>query len=854
MTPNEIARDALTALPANPADLKQYIVAQKKIISQTNDPNQLGLALSHKLTHFYDDIVAHVFQEIIPPQGLNFCIVALGGYGRNELNIFSDIDINFIYKGDPAAEIPAIKECVHTIVKRLWDIGLEIGHSVRSIDDCVHLAGQDPDIKTSFLEARRICGEPSCYDAFQKAIREIMFQTHLEEFVSDRLAVMQKRHEQFGNSTRMLEPHLKEGAGGLRDIHACLWIAQAWSMSRNAALRNDASESLSVLMFRRLAEEQLLSYPLVETFVASFEFLLKTRNILHLLGNRKNDILSYPMQAQVAAFLRYEDRLDSKGVEEFMREFYLHSRSISRTTALVLEKLKTVLQNKNAVSENIVIEHNFFVNEEKLYYSGDVERAVRERPAWLMSLFFYCQNYHVQLSEALQSVVREHLSLVDPLFLASKEAAHDFLEIWKFEGQISSALRSMHELGFLEKYLPEFGFIVAHYKYNVYHAYTTDEHLIVAVGQLEKLFYDDPSETSLAVLREIYQELSLFEKYQLYWAVFLHDIGKSRSGDHSLIGADLAKDIFQRLHYTDNADAVYFLIRNHLRMEQTAFRRNLKDADTIAEFGDLIGNRRWLRMLYLLTFADLSASNSAAWTEWKGLLLQELFIKADHYLKSKESSGQIKSDWDDILYDQIQRNDSLRVTFNDKSSFTEVLIVTNDQPYRLSQICGAMAVCDISIFDAQVNTRADGIIIDQFRVAHFSSHTPLAAAQKDQLNHLLNDVLVHGHTLEPRLTRLKARWKRLKFSAAETEIYFEDNRKFTILDIFTADRIGLLYLITRALSDLELNIHAAKIGTRLDHAADCFYVLDRDGHKISSIPKQDEIRRTIMHRLTNPVF
>ncbi len=841
---------------SSPSEIKSRFILHKQ--SMTDVPSaESGLELSGRLVDFHDAVITNIFNSLLTDErraSLNFCVVALGGYGRRELNVFSDIDINFIYKNNSASETAAIRKQIHRLVKYLWDIGLEVGHSVRVLDACSALAEKDIDIKTSFLEARFLSGSQDCYHEFQTLVREIIFTANADAFILARLALMEKRHERFGNSGRMLEPHLKEGAGGLRDMHTCFWITRARLITGESGAEEAASRCVNAV--QELVRTRFLADSYFQPALQSFDFLMRTRNTLHRLAQRRDDVLSYPMQSRAAERMGYTDHPDTKGVERFMRDFYRHTRTIANLTALIGEKLKhSITHSALTSSKKIFIENDCFINEadSRLYCTQDAGRRLADRPPLMMKIFLYAQKYRAPLSEQLQTAVREHLHLVDDTFIHSREIAHDFLEIWKFEGQVGAMLKHMHDLGFLENYIPEFGFIDAHYNYNVYHAYTTDEHLIVAVHQLEKLFFEEPASASdsLSTLREVYRELSLFEKYQLYWAVFLHDIGKSRGGDHSLIGADLARTIFQRLQYEENADAVYFLILNHLRMEQLAFRRNLKDTETVSEFGNLVGNRRWLRMLYLLTFADMSAANPAVWTEWKAALLQELFIKADRYLKNRHEAGASEPDWEEINYDRIQLSDSLQVTFNDKNSFTETLIITTDLPYRLSQICAVMAVCDVSILDAEVYTRTDGIIIDQFRVANFPSHTPLSSAQKQNMEKLLKDILIGGQDIKPQLEKLKTRWKRLKFHETETEIYFEDNRKFTIIDIFTADRVGLLYLMTQALSDLGLNIYSAKIGTRLDGAADCFYVLDHTGNKINSIEKQEEIRKEICRRLEN---
>lgn len=841
------------------ADIKLRISEQRKTVIAGQPPEDFGMALSYKLTEFYNAVIRAVFERFSPDiagKPLPFCIMAVGGFGRNELNIFSDIDINFIYSARDFDTVNLIKEKVHGIVKYLWDVGLEIGHSMRSSEECLYLSKQDIDIKTSFIESRLLCGDVACFENFKTSVwNELLGETY-ESYIQSRLNSVSLRHEQFGNSERVLEPHVKEGEGGLRDIHICYWAAQVWLMKNYSDFSFSGNESQSLKTIKILIDKKFLPDRYLLPFTESFEFLHKTRNMLHRISGRRNDILAYPLQAKVAATFPYSDKNEFPGVEQFMQDYYRHTRVISNVASLIGDKLRSLtLHTHSFESGRTPVENDFFIANDKLHYDGDILSGIGASPHLMMSIFSYVQKYRVQPSEPIQYAIRENIDRVDESFRASEVTAHDFMQLWHYEGQVASILKLMHDLGFLERYIPEFGYIVAHYNYNVYHAYTTDEHLIVTLSRLESLFYEDAvqSDAVFKHLQEIYQELSLFERYQLYWAVFLHDIGKSRGGDHSEIGVDLAKQIFLRLGYKGPADAVYFLILHHLTMEQLAFRRNLKDSETIAEFARLIQNRRWLRMLYLLTYADMAAARKNIWTEWKGILLQELFIKADHYLKALEKPGSAPEfDWEEIDYGSIKLSNDLQITFNDRSNFSEILVVTTDYPYRLSQICGAMSVCDIGIFEANVYTRKDGVIIDQFRVTAFGSDTPLSSVQKQKMETILRQVLTGSQEIEPQIEKLKTRWKRKKFlPSSETEIYFEDNRKFTIIDIFTADRIGLLYIITRTLSDLKLNIYSAKIGTRLDGAADCFYVLDTDGNKITSIERQEEIRDEIMRKLSS---
>ncbi|MBX7150580.1 HD domain-containing protein [bacterium] len=840
-----------------PQALKIILASEKKDIIGKTGHEKWGLELSATLTQFHDGILTHVFSQFLnerfdeqlPP----LCMIALGGYGRNELNIYSDIDINFIYSSTSRGESDAIHETVHAIVRYLWDIGLEIGHSIRSIDDALNFAKSDLDIKTSFLESRFITGHSGCFNDFQDVMVSKIFRNHFEEFVQARFEIADVRHQQFGRSSRLLEPNLKESAGGLRDIHECLWLTNAWLLQDQPWPVTD-SQSMCIRALQNLAEHKIITSEKLSEVTKAFDFILKVRNHLHVLNQRRQDVLTYPMQSKVSENLAFLDSNDSRGVELFMQTFYLHARNVANCTALVRYKLKSSTKNTPNISGQFVeVENQFYVDTgsipQMLFYRGDLDDDLKRVPALLMKIFLYSQKYHAELSEQLENAVRENLQLINESFIQSKSIGHDFQEIWRYEGQVALCLKKMHDLEFLEHYLPEFGFIVANYNYNVYHAFTTDEHLIVSIQKLEQLFYEQDG-SAAGHLKKIYDELSLYEKYQLYWAVFLHDIGKSRGGDHSVIGAELAKTIFDRIGFTDEREPIYFLIRQHLTMEQIAFRRNLKDPSTIKNFADTIQNHRWLKMLYVLTFADMSAANKNVWTEWKGLLLHELYTKADAYLKNKEhGSGEI-SNWNELDYESIQFQSDLDVKFSDKINYTEITVITSDDPYRLSQICGAMAVCDVSIFDAHVFTRHDGVIIDQFRVVDFRSHQSLSQVQQNKLESALQDILIRKMGIEEKIEKAKQRWKRLKYqNLVATEIHFEDDHRHSIVDIFTSDRVGLLYTITKTLSDLQLNITAAKIGTRLDGVADCFYITEKNGEKITAITRQNEIRKKLTEAL-----
>jgi [protein-PII] uridylyltransferase len=816
-----------------------------------------GLALGENLTGFYDGIIDQVWRESVRSVGTEenrFCVLGLGSYGRVELNTGSDIDLTFLYESDRFEEKQAVRQVVQRIVRTLWDIGLEIGHTMRTPEEAISMCIRDCDIRTSYLEARPVAGDRTWWMRVREMLEKRAFGVKPTEFIAIQLQRMAKRHEGYAGSQRMAEPNIKEGPGGLRDVHTVLWIVCSTDMVEDEVC---ARESRTAAMIRKLAAKGFLSHARCDEMLRSFDYLLHVRNQMHMEANRKTDVLNYPAQAAVASRMGYRDEQDDRAVELFMRDYYVHVKRLGAGCRLILRKIESRAQAAADPTAVTKVRDGFYMDGRTepptLRFEGDFAQAILERPTLMLSAFRTMVEHSAVLSSEVEVAIQEGLHLIDDEFVNSLENAHVFLDLWKYEGRVSSVLWSMYELGVLERYLPEFAFIGAHYHRNIYHRYTTDEHLLIALKHVEALFYVGESESdSLRHIKTVYDELSLFEKRQLFWAVFLHDIGKSRGVDHCLEGVRVAEGLFDRLHNEEDRPAVLFLIANHLRMEQAAFRRNLKDPDTIQSFGELVCDRRRLRMLYLLTYADMSAANVHVWTEWKGILLKELFLKTDTFLRSaRPDSTELSFDWEEAPRQVPIPENTLSVSFNDLPDFTEVLVVTTDRPYRLSQICGAMALSDVSILEAFVETRSDGWIVDEFRVVTFPGHRALSGPEKDALRARLERVLQAGQDLTEDMRKLRLRWKRRRVtSEVEDEIHFDDNRCFTIIDVFTRDRIGLLFLITRTLSDLGLNIHAAKIGTRLDGVADCFYVLGPRGEKITSRTTKETIRQKLLLTLS----
>ena len=514
-----------------------------------------------------------------------------------------------------------------------------------------------------------------------------------------------------------------------------------------------------------------------------------------------------------------------------------------------------------------------------------------DNPWKLMSLFLDAQRFGVPINEPTRRRIQDSIHLVDDALRRSRKVAHIFLEILRAPGGVAGTLRTMHELGILGAYIPEFDNLTCLVQYNRYHIYTADEHTLLAIEHIERLSTRSSEDGNLAHLKQAFKEIP--RKEILYLAVLLHDIGKSvRGSDHSLEGAAMARRFLLRLGLpSEEIDGIVFLIRNHLQMSHISQRRDLSDQRMLKEFSQSVRHPDLLRMLYLLTYADLSAVTRTAWTVWKAHLLRELYAKTLSLLTQgvpsleeerrrqaasrdlvraigdRFEAGKVKAHLDRLPPHYAELNDSeyverhlnlirklekasVAVGFAPSRFFSEVTVCTRDKPYRLSEICGVLSSNDINIFGAQAYTRSDGVVIDIFQVTTLdeASHRIHQRQVQDQLAGVFQENI----RLEDLFIRHRRRWSRRRKPSARipTEVHFENgiSDKYTIIDIFAQDAVGLLYRITRTLSDLGLDIDTARVTTQADKAVDSFYAL-RNGEKIESKETQDHIRKVLITRI-----
>src|SRR5438128_3736195 len=534
-------------------------------------------------------------------------LVALGGYGRGELGPLCDLDLMLIYDG---VMEPFIQRATQGLLYTLWDLGLTVGHSVRSLPDCVAMATTDFSSRTSMQEARYLVGDRRLFQRFRKVLSANVYRKDFGQFLETALAERDQRYRKFGGSPYMGEPNVKESAGGLRDLHTAMWLASTKFGART--LRDLFEKGMITEREQRQTDEALT-------------FLWRVRNELHFLSGHKNDVLSRDIQPEIAAHFGYVSDDDSLAVEKFMRDYYLHARVVHRVSSQLILRCQETLSRRGTVQRRLrqeALADGLYVMDERIHLVHPDGRDLREDPTRLMKIYWHSHRLGFDLGVGAERAVEEALDLVDDRFRRSPEVRDLFLDICRSWGRVAQTLRSMHHLGFLGRYLPEFGALTCLVQYDVYHKFTADQHSLIAVEGLEALAPGASTETqSLAqVLNEVeHPEL-------LMLGMLLHDIGKGKGHGHVAKGIPLARELTARVALPrEDAGVVEFLVAHHVTMSHVSQRRDIDDPKMIADFAETTGDLQRLRMLYLLTYADMRAVGPGVLTPWQAVVLHELY-------------------------------------------------------------------------------------------------------------------------------------------------------------------------------------------------------------------------------------
>src|SRR5215475_11850146 len=539
-------------------------------------------------------------REAITPVPL--VLVALGGYGRGELHPLSDLDLMIIYDGEMG---PYVQRLTQGLLYALWDLGLQVGHAVRSLPDCLAMARTDFPSRTSMQQARFLVGDRRLFNRFRKVLAENVYQKDFGQFVETTLAERDQRYRKFGGSPYIGEPNVKESAGGLRDIHTAMWLA---------------STKFGTRTLRELADKRLITEREQKMTDEALTFLWRVRNELHFLSGHKNDVLSRDIQPQIAKNFGYAGDELALPVEKFMRDYYLHARVIHRVSRRLIARCRDTLSRRGSVGRALRQE----ALADGLYVLDPDGRAFREDPTRLMRTFWHAHRLGFELAVDTERAIEDAGDLIDERFQRSSEVRDLFLSICRNWGRVAVTFRDMHELGVLGRYLPEWGALTCLVQYDAYHRFTADQHSLLAVENLEALAPGQSTESE--GIAEVLNELARPDLLML--GMLLHDIGKGKGHGHVAKGIPLIKDLTARIGLPPaDADTVTLLVAHHLTLSHMAQRRDIDDPKTVASLAEVVGTPERLRMLYLLTFADMRAVGPGVMTGWMARILWELFSR-----------------------------------------------------------------------------------------------------------------------------------------------------------------------------------------------------------------------------------
>ncbi|MEI6986708.1 MAG: [protein-PII] uridylyltransferase [Rhodospirillaceae bacterium] len=819
----------------------------------------------------------YIYPSAGPSTGEVYDIAATGGYGRAEMCPQSDIDLLFLL---PHKRTARVEQIVEYMLYILWDLGLKVGHAVRSIDECLRQAKGDVTIRTNLLEMRRLWGEGTLLQDLQKRMARDVIAPGGEAFVVAKLAERDSRHHRMGDSRYVLEPNVKESKGGLRDLQTLIWIAK---------------HLYQVTTLGDLVTCGVLLKEEASRFTKAQNFLWTVRCHLHYLTGRPEDRLTFDVQTEIGRRMGYTDHASAVSVERFMKHYFLIAKDVGDLTRIFCAALESDSKrpprfNLWRLSLNRAKEvEGFRIDGERLNLRHD--RQFREEPIDMVRLFQVSQNHGLDVHpHALRTLTRA-LGGVAKL-------RHDpttnrlFMEILTGRKDPEPALRRMNEAGVLGRFMPDFGRVVAQMQFDMYHAYTVDEHTLQAVGILHRIDSGEKKEELPLACHVVHK---LTSRRALYIATLLHDIAKGRGGDHSMVGAKIAEKLCPRLGLSaEETETVTWLVRHHLSMSLIAFKRDFEDERTIKDFVQLVQSPERLRLLLVLTTADICAVGVGRWNAWKSTLLAELYHRAEEMMAGSVTSEgrehrvrQVQlelranlPDWTDeqferhimigspdywlsldvgsqarhaLLISEAERTGkplTIDTRIDPTREVTEVTIYTGDHPGLFSQLAGALALSGANIVDAKIFTLRNGQALDIFSV--HDAHSGRAFESPDKLARL--ETMIE-QTLSGQVRTLQELAKRKPVGPARTRMFKVPPRVMidntagtahTVIEVNGKDRPGLLHEVTRTLTELGLQISSAKISTYGEKAIDVFYVRDVYGLKVTHETKLERIRERLL--------
>lgn len=855
-----------------------------------------GFFVAQALSALEDGVIAALFafmrSEVLPtPKGETdrLCLVATGGYGRATLAPGSDVDLMFLFAGKLN---DWIEQSVEYCLYLLWDLGQTVGHATRNIDECVKLSAGDYTIRTALLEARFLVGERPLFDQLEVTFGNEILKGNSADFIEAKLKEREERHTRAGESRYLVEPNIKDGKGGLRDLHTLFWIG------KHVFEVDDIAE---------LVDGGVLTDQEFDTFRGAETFLWTIRCHLHFLAGRAEERLTFDRQIEMADRLGYQDTEGQQGVERFMTDYFRVAKEVGSLTRIICTSLElreqkfwpSIGEYFRAGGKRAVGINGLVVERGRLTYTD--EQIFEKDPVNFIRVFQIADRLQTKIHPDLLKLISRGLDLIDDALRENEEANQIFVEVLTSRVDPESALRSMNEAGVLGLFVPDFGHVVARMQFNMYHHYTVDEHTIRCIGNLARIERGELGHELPLSDKIIHQVVN---RAALYVAMLLHDIAKGQPGDHSIVGAEIALRLCPRFGLTAaETQTVAWLVEHHLLMSDYAQRRDISDPQTIEDCAKIIQSPERLRLLLCLTVADIRGVGPGVWNGWKGELLRQLYFEVEALLQGGESAVErpdivglkkealsgIVADWEEaertVLLDDFEDpywraldtdthvrhaalikraleidaahgpGDGSRPVVHMAASpdsfrdVTQLSVYAEDRPGLFALLAGAIASTGGTIADAKGFTARNHKVMDVFWVQDSEDNAFDDPIRLERLDALINRLITSGEGaagLPPFATTLTQR--RQEAFDLTPQVIVDNNAsvRSTVIEVNGLDRPGLLFELSQALSEMKLSIASAHVATYGERAIDVFYVKDQFGLKVAQPSHLTRIKERLL--------
>jgi [protein-PII] uridylyltransferase len=808
----------------------------------------------------YDHVTHNLYPVANPSSSERIAVLAVGGYGRGEMAPHSDVDIAFI---TPYKRSGWTEQVVEATLYFLWDLSLKIGQSSRSLDETVKMAQSDITIRTALLESRFVWGDIDVYNEASARFWAEVASNTAPDFIRQKMKERDDRHARLGDSRYVVEPNIKEGKGGLRDLHTLYWIGKYVHRVRSASA---------------LVDVGLLTKQEYRRFHKAENFLWAARCHMHDITGRAEDRLTFDLQREVAERMQFSDRPGRSAVERFMQFYFLNAKTVGDVTGLFLAHLDETLAKKGrrflpTLARRPRKLNGFVLDRGRLSLPSD--DFFRNDPLRLIEIFQLADKFGLEIHPLAMRSAQRDAKLIDNHIRRDTIANAMFMDILTSPRSSETVLRWMNETTVFGQFVPDFRRVVAQMQFDMYHHYTVDEHSIRAIGLLSEIENGDLKEDhplSTAIMRQI------VSKRVVYVATLLHDIAKGRGGDHSVLGAEIALSLCPRFGLSAaETETVAWLVRNHLLMSATAFKRDISDFKTILDFAQFVQSPERLKMLLVLTVVDIRAVGPGIWNSWKRQLLSDLFEATEEVLRlghkqrgrderiaAKKMELQTRLNIPEAQFkrlakrltgpywiaepaDIIERNARLLLA-NDKADLaidacyysergaTLITVYASDHPGLFYRIAGAIHLAGGSIIDARIHTSSDGMALDNFLVQDPLGRPFRETAQIERLRQSIEDALANRGKLSVKLDNKPVALRRAEAFNIEPVVIVDNqaSNRFTVLEVNARDRPALLYNLALALFQSKATLHSAHIATYGERAVDTFYITDLIGGKIEN--------------------